>query len=262
METGILQNSHTSAVADEFTAVAERYASHFKPAATGVYYYFRKRLDLVLELTAGCHGVMLDCACGPGEITSEVLQTGRFGQASVVDISPAMIGMAERRMRSFLPAAVAEKVAFIKSDVFEFLNGIESKQFDLVLCLGLIAHTGRLEELLQNLASALAADGKIVLQSSLLNHWGTRFVRRLSGRRYERNHGYAMSYFLNSDIQHACTTAGLRIVAVRRFCAGIPFGDKVWPRLNFGLEGLLSPWSARFGSEALYLLERSDSECR
>ena len=250
---------HNSAVANEFTAVAERYSSHFEPSATGTHYNLRKRLELVTELTTECGGVLLDCAAGPGEITAAVLRSGRFRQASVVDISPTMIAMADRRLRDSLPTDVAGDVTCVNADVFDFVNGIHARQFDLVLCLGLIAHTGRLDELLSDLASVLSVHGKILLQSSLLDHWGTGIVRRFSARRYERMHGYSLSYFSDKDIRCACSAAGLRIASTRRFCAGIPFGDKIWPRANFHLETWLAPLSARFGSEALYLLERSDA---
>jgi hypothetical protein len=48
--------------------------------------------------------------------------------------------------------------------------------------------------------------------------------------------------------------AGLQILEKRRHALGIPFGDRMWPWLNFQLEKGLQGWSSRHGADAIYLL--------
>jgi cyclopropane fatty-acyl-phospholipid synthase-like methyltransferase len=144
------------------------------------------------------------------------------------------------------------ELEFVRSDVFSFKPSNSS--FDLVLCLGLIAHTGRLDVLLPHLKSMLTPDGRIILQTTLIDHVGARITRALTARRELAQRGYRISWFSRRDIADACDGASLRIVDVRRHSLGIPFGDRVWPWANFQLETRLQKWASRHGADAIYLL--------
>jgi cyclopropane fatty-acyl-phospholipid synthase-like methyltransferase len=136
--------------------------------------------------------------------------------------------------------------------VFNF-NPLESS-FDLVLCLGLIAHVGRLDILLPHLKSMLVPAGRIILQTTLIDHVGTRIVRALTAQRELARRGYRISWFSQRDIVNACESAGLRIVEIRRHGLGVPFGDRLWARANFQMERRLQKWASRHGADAIYLL--------
>ena len=127
-------------------------------------------------------------------------------------------------------------------------------RFDLILCLGLIAHTGRLDILLSRLKSMLTPGGRIILQTTLLDHLGTRISRVLTSRRELVQRGYRISWFSQRDIADACHNAGLQILEMRRHSLGIPFGDRLWPWANFQLEKRLQNWASRHGADAIYLL--------
>ena len=144
------------------------------------------------------------------------------------------------------------ELEFIKSDVFTFRPS--DSNFDLILCLGLIAHVGRLDTLLAHLKSMLTPSGRIILQTTLTDHAGTRIVRALTTRRELAKRGYDISWYSQRDIADACRGAGLRIVEMRRHSLGIPFGDRFWPWANFQLETRLRNWSCRHGADAIYLL--------
>ena len=73
------------------------------------------------------------------------------------------------------------EIEFVQSDVFNFKPS--DSRFDLILCLGLIAHTGGLDILLPHLKSMLTPGGRIILQTTLTDHVGTRIVRALTSRR-------------------------------------------------------------------------------
>jgi len=147
------------------------------------------------------------------------------------------------------------ELEFVHSDVFNFKPS--DSRFDLVLCLGLIAHVGRLDILLAHLKSMLTSNGRIILQTTLTDHVGARIVRALTTRRELARRGYPISWFSQRDIANACHVAGLRIVEIRRHSLGIPFGDRFSPWANFQLETHLQKWASRHGADAIYLLERN-----
>ena len=144
------------------------------------------------------------------------------------------------------------ELEFVQSDVFNFKQS--DSRFDLVLCLGLIAHTGRLDILLPHLKSMLTPGGRIILQATLTDHLGTRVVRALTSRSELARRGYRLSWFSQRNISDVCDRAGLRILETRRHSLGVPFGDRLWPWANFQLETRLEKWASRHGADAIYLL--------
>jgi 2-polyprenyl-3-methyl-5-hydroxy-6-metoxy-1,4-benzoquinol methylase len=236
-------------VAEHFENLSPRYAQNFSGEKSGTNFSFLKRLELACELTAESSGRLLDCACGTGEITAAILRPGKFSHATINDISPAM----QLRARAAIEAEIrGTELAFSQSDIFHFAAG--EKKFDLIACLGLLAHVGKPAVLFSHLRSLLAPGGRILLQTTLAEHPFTKIVRALSARRYFREHGYWISYFCHTDIQRAAAGAGLKIVARRRHTVGIPFGDRISARANFGIEKRLQKIGACCGTEALYLL--------
>jgi ubiquinone/menaquinone biosynthesis C-methylase UbiE len=236
-------------VAAYFEKLPQLHKRQFAQQASGASFYFQKRLTLACELASASAGRLLDCAAGTGEITCALLKSGRFSHATVVDISPAMLQSAKELLSSQIPNTELE---FFRSDVFNFKPA--DSGFDLVLCLGLIAHVGRLDILLPHLKSMLSPGGHIILQTTLTDHVGTRIVRTLTARRELAKRGYRISWFSQRDVADACHDAGLRIAGMRRHSLGIPFGDRLWPWANFQLETRLQKWASRHGADAIYLL--------
>lgn len=236
-------------VAAYFDKLPQTHKKQFMQRASGASFNFQKRLTLTCELAAGSTGRLLDCAAGTGEITCALLKSGRFSHATIVDISPAMLQSAKELLTSEIRSAELE---FIRSDIFDFKPA--DSRFDLILCLGLVAHVGRLHVLLPHLKSMLTPDGRIILQTTLTDHVGVRIVRALTVRRELAQRGYRISWFSQRDIADVCRGAGLRIVEMRRHNLAIPFGDRIWRRGNLQLEKRLEKWASRHGADALYLL--------
>lgn len=243
------------AVRKLFTHGAEDYARLFEAAKSGKNFSFRERLAWAAAAGREKSGRLLDCAAGPGEITTAILAQGTFTQATVLDLSPKMLELASSRIKRSLPAAEAASAEFVCNDVFGFARENSHLKFDLILCLGLVAHTGRLPELLSLLRVLLARDGILLLQTTLLDHLGTRVERFFSAELYVRKHGYRIHYFRHRDILAACAEAGLQAVKCRRFTLGIPFGDKLWAGANYHLESMFRSWASVHGSEAMYSLK-------
>jgi ubiquinone/menaquinone biosynthesis C-methylase UbiE len=236
-------------VAAYFEKLPQIHKCQFVQRASGASFYFQKRLSIACELAGASAGRLLDCAAGTGEITCALLKSGRFSHATLVDISPAMLQSAEELLGSQITNT---DLKFARSNVFNFKPS--DSNFDLILCLGLIAHVGRLDILLPHLKSMLAPGGRIILQTTLTDHVGARIVRTLTARRELTRRGYRISWFSQRDIADACNRAGLRIVETRRHSLGIPFGDRLWPWANFRLENRLQKWASWHGADAIYLL--------
>jgi ubiquinone/menaquinone biosynthesis C-methylase UbiE len=236
-------------VAAYFEKLPQSHKRQFLQRASGASFNFQRRLTLVCELAGESGGRLLDCAAGTGEITCAVLKSGRFSHATIVDISSAMLRSARELLTSQITNSEFE---FVHSDVFNFKPA--DSGFDLVLCVGLVAHVGRLHLLLPHLKLMLTPEGRIILQTTLIDHAGAQIVRALTARRELAQRGYRISWFSQRDIADACRGAGLRIVEMRRHNLGIPFGDRVWRWANFQLEMRLQKWSSRHGADAIYLL--------
>jgi 2-polyprenyl-3-methyl-5-hydroxy-6-metoxy-1,4-benzoquinol methylase len=236
-------------VAAYFEKLPQAHRRQFTGGASGASFYFQTRLKLVCELARASAGRLLDCAAGSGEITCAVLKSGRFSHASVVDISRAMLQSAKDLLTSEINNTELE---FVHRDVFNFHSS--NSRFDLVLCLGLIAHVGRLDVLLPHLKSVLTPEGRIILQTTLVDHYGTRIVRALTARRELAQRGYRISWFSQRDIAKACDAAGLHILEMRRHSLAIPFGDRFSRWANFQLEKRFQGWASRHGADAIYML--------
>jgi ubiquinone/menaquinone biosynthesis C-methylase UbiE len=238
-----------------FEQEASRYGQHFLDRKSGRNVIFQTRMTLACEMAAHTRGAMLDCAVGTGEITTAVFQSGRYQAATVVDISGEMLRQAKARLA---PEADGGPVHIVQADVFQFLQSqTDGSGFDLILCLGLIAHTGRLEELLDKLAQCLSVTGRILLQTSLLDHPGNRLWRLLMHKRATARQGYEFSYYTHKDIESAARNVRLRVLEVRRYAAGVPFVEKLSPRVNYLLEMKLWRWASEYGAEAIYALGKS-----
>ena len=242
-------------VAAYFEKLPKIHQHQFAQSASGANFNFHQRLALACELASASAGRLLDCAAGTGEITCALLKSGRFSHATVVDIAPAMLQSAKQLVTSEIADAELE---FIRSDVFDFKPAASS--FELILCLGLIAHVGRLDILLPHLKSMLAPRGRIILQTTLIDHVGAQIVRAVTAQGELARRCYRISWFSQRDIADACNGAGLQIVDIRRHSLGIPFGDRLWAWANFQLETRLQKWSKRHGADAIYLLARNCQE--
>jgi SAM-dependent methyltransferase len=238
-----------------FTETSHEYASLFLLRKTGKNFTFRQRLSLATEAALQTSGRVFDCATGSGEISAAIIGTGKFDRATLLDLSPKMLELASSRIKSNFAGGKTAKVELVCDDVFRFVRENSQGKHDLILCLGLIAHTGRLPELMLLLRGLLTKNGIILLQSTLLDHPGTRIERFLGGERYFRKLGYRIHYFRHQDIAAAAANAGLKITARRRYALGVPFGDRLWDWGNYQMERIFQRWAAAHGSEAIYILK-------
>lgn len=238
-------------VEHHFSSLLPSYKENFSQKNSGKSHQFRTRLSLVRSLLDRANGNLFDCACGTGEITASVLNSGDFSNVVVSDISKEMLISARNLISK---NNNIENIIFQNVDIFEYKKTTGQK-FDVILCLGLIAHTGRLEDLIRHLKSMLSTKGVILLQSSLVEHWGVKFERFIGAKSFTRKHGYEISYYTVSAIERVVKSSGMKIVKSKKYCFGFPFGDRIFGIGNYWLEKFSKRFSSKKGSECIFVLQ-------
>ena len=245
------------AVKIHFDDRSKTYSDLFQDSTrSGAARRFQRRQQIVAELCSNKHGRLLDCATGTGEVTLAALLSGTFDSAVINDLSTEMLLRSRRLLES--SAEFKGNLEFVNSSVFELSDSISPGSCDLILCVGLIAHVGDLDGLMGMFRSLLSEDGHLLFQTTLLDHVGVRITRRLSERRHIRKNGYAIKHYWHADVVEACSRNGLSATACRRGGLDIPFLDRVAPRIGHFIEDRFAHWMERSGSEAIYVLTRSN----
>jgi 2-polyprenyl-3-methyl-5-hydroxy-6-metoxy-1,4-benzoquinol methylase len=238
-----------------FDKTSAIYSDYFdSEKKSGKTFNFNKRLEIILQLSSQSSGRLLDCAVGDGKITANVIQSHNFTEVTLVDLSSKMLELAYNNCKD--KAAKRINIESFNLDIFEFVHDqAVCKEYDLIICSGLIAHIPNTLELLQSLRKLLSSDGRIILQTTLLNHPVTKIVKLLTQKQYLQRNGYQITYYTSNDIVKLCQTANLQIESVQKFSLGCQFLDNILPpSWNYTLESLLANLSKYIGSEAIYLL--------
>jgi 16S rRNA (guanine966-N2)-methyltransferase len=104
---------------------------------------------------------VLDLFCGTGALAIEALSRGA-GRATLVDRD---VAVARRNVEEL---GLSDRAQVVRSDVVRFLRRPAPERFELVLCDPPYRLAGRVgAALAQHLPAALAADGRVVLESAL-----------------------------------------------------------------------------------------------
>ncbi|TDX59567.1 ubiquinone/menaquinone biosynthesis C-methylase UbiE [Methylosinus sp. sav-2] len=242
------------AVAGHFERLAESYATNFDPHThTGAAVQFQLRRQLTVELLSGEKPrALLDIAAGSGEITHAVASFLAFDELLVNDISPGMLQLAQRGFKQRPPAG---SITWTNEDGFELLTKAGADRFDVILCLGLIAHTGRLPELLARAFTSLRRGGVLILQSTLTDHPGA-WISTLYARSPLRRVIYKVEAFSKDEILAAGSAAGFELAEMRRYGICLPFGDRILHQINYLLEAAYAGKLSKRGGEALFKLRK------
>ena len=238
-------------------AFFERQASSYsdfykKETRTGAAQLFQIRLALSVDMMAGRGGALLDCASGTGEITRAVALASHWDHVFVNDFSPAMSARCQEVMADI---PIETHVIWNVGNIFDLKESLGNRRFDAVLCLGLIAHCGRLPDLLRDIWGILNEDGVLLLQSSLLDHPG-HFITKAVAQSIHRTREYRVFGFYLSTILSEAERTGFELVDIRRFGLCFPFGDRIFAGLNHRLERLFALKLNRNGGEALLLFKK------
>lgn len=151
-------------------------------------YNLQIRKETVEAFTVGMNfNHVLDIPCGTGAMSIPLLD--RADKLTLLDISSNMIGIAKKN----IPEKYAGKTEAINANFFEL--DLEKNSYDLIICLGLLAHVNSPEQLITKIAGLLKPGGLLVIQNTDSSHFYSYLIRLYLGA---KNLIRKQSYKLNN----------------------------------------------------------------
>ena len=105
---------------------------------------------------------ILDIGCGDGSISTPLLNSKC--RLTLLDVSPGMLSIA----RSRVPEELSSRVKFVNQDFMQV--PFEKNFFDLVICVGVLAHVVSPQDLIAKIASVLKPGGTLILECTNGHH--------------------------------------------------------------------------------------------
>jgi 2-polyprenyl-3-methyl-5-hydroxy-6-metoxy-1,4-benzoquinol methylase len=219
-------------------------------------YNLRIRTETVQSFTAGIPlGAVLDCPSGTGAISSPLLD--RAEKLTLVDISSNMLAIAEKNT----PVKQAGKVTLINKDIFE--TDLPSESYDLVICMGLLAHIDSPERLLKKLISLIKPGGLLILQNTDSRHFYSYLIRVYLGlKNLVSRQPYALNKVPARFIESLARQSGLQLLRTYRYnqsFLGLSnlFSNERKYKLTRGMFGTADqPRNQALGSDYTYLFKK------
>ena len=219
-------------------------------------YSIKIRTETVREFVKGHEfKSILDVGCGDGSISIPLLcpQT----QMTLLDISASMLASARRQIPSeFLP-----NVDVVNQ---EFLEANLAGGYDLLLCIGLLAHVSSPSAVVEKIGSLVAPGGYVIAESTAKNHFVTRVIMAYGEvRGMFTPASYVPAALATKDVVAMFAQQGLELVSVFRYSLPLPgmtrlFSERALYRLSRMLYGSFPRnRNARLGNELVYLFRKA-----
>lgn len=153
---------------------------------------------------------VLDMPCGTGSISLPLLD--KTDKLTLIDISSNMLSMAEKN----IPASEKQKVVFINDDFFNL--DISDQTYDLVICLGLLAHVNSPEQLLNKLSKIIAPGGLLIIQNTDASHFYSYLIRFYLGlKNIISKQSYKLNKVKGSFVENNLTKNGFDLLKTYRY---------------------------------------------
>jgi 2-polyprenyl-3-methyl-5-hydroxy-6-metoxy-1,4-benzoquinol methylase len=214
------------------------------------------RSKIVQRFLGDIHNVnILDIGCGDGSLSLPLLdETNRL---TLVDIADRMLGIA----KSNIPGQLLKNVNLV-NDSFEAIS--DHEKFDVILCVGVIAHVPDVNRLFEKISRLLKPGGFLIIETTpnpyplgklLFPYYLVRGWLSGSTANYNKNRLKVV------DLLNYATAMGLSKLQAVRFSFPLP-GMSHWSqalKLRYTLFTLNNRWMSRLGSEHIMLFQRVDS---
>lgn len=174
----------------------------------------RLRIDAVQEFTKNAaFDNVLDIGCGDGSISLPLLP--RCKRLTLLDIATNMLAFARKK----IPCERASDVEIISNSLLRATLG--SQSFDLILCVGVLAHVDSPAATIAELARIARPGASIILEFTDSYHfWGWPNVLYHQLLKVIRPAPYALNRLRNQYVMKLCRESGLTPSAVYRY--GLP----------------------------------------
>lgn len=200
---------------------------------------------------------ILDIGCGDGSISLPLLRTDNW--LTLLDVSSAMINAATRSV----PTNLRRNVQLVNSD-FETAH-FESR-FDLILCIGVLAHVESPEAVVRRIATLLEENGSAIAQVTDSQHPVSQLTRSWGKvRTILVPSPYDVTSLSAKDVIDMFSAAGCQLVDEYRYSTNLPgtarlLSDGALYKLTRLLHGYHPLGrNARLGNECLLHFRRTSS---
>jgi 2-polyprenyl-3-methyl-5-hydroxy-6-metoxy-1,4-benzoquinol methylase len=189
---------------------------------------------------------ILDVGCGDGSLSLQFLPGAR--QITLVDLSEKMLDRARERT----PERYRERVAYVNADILDFTP---MQKYDIALCVGVLAHAGLIQAVLQKLSEALAPGGRCIVQISDYSRPVTKalyaYSRAVDSIRGARR--YALTTMTAAEVIAAASEAGLELAGRENYSFQLPGSRLLGQRWRIKLEeaALRHPRIAAYGVQTM-----------
>lgn len=212
------------------------------------------RSDIVKNFLGECSNVrILDIGCGDGSLSIPMLN--QSNHITLVDISENMIEKVNKR----IPIALKDNVTLI-NDSFELLS--DNDRFDIVLCVGVIAHVPDVNRLWSKIETVLRPGGVLIVETTPNPYPLGKFLfpyyyfrRKLS----KQVPSYAKNRLKVSELLAMAKAIGLVKKEHVRYSFPLP-GMSHWShemKERYTIFTLSNPIMSLLGSEHLFLFKRN-----
>jgi len=220
-------------------------------------YIIELRKETVQEFLVGrSFNRVLDIGCGDGSITVPLLNPQR--RLTLLDLSSSMLS----RAVSKIPRELSANVEVINQD---FMNTpLSPCSYDLITCIGVLAHVDSPCEVIAKVASLLRPGGFLILECTDAAHFSNGLTV-LSGwiwRLFSEPRGYRSNLMSADSVTHMARQQGLHLLESYRHNLALPtmrrlFGQATLQRMVRWIFGTASRnRNAWLGKECLFLFTR------
>jgi ubiquinone/menaquinone biosynthesis C-methylase UbiE len=211
------------------------------------------RQMVVRELVGNIQNAkILDLGCGDGSIALQFVDGSNA--ITLVDISSKMLEAA----RMHTPATFQMTVEYINEEIAAYQSPLK---YDLILCLGVLAHVDSVEAVVRKIGELLKVDGKCILQITdrdrVLGKFSVAYCdirNRISGR-YPK----ALNQTRLRELHTLASRFNMKCVVERRYATLLPGMGKLPVRWRSGLQlfSLRTSWLSKYCSETILLFSKT-----
>jgi len=211
------------------------------------------RQGLVKDFLGRCMNVhILDIGCGDGSLSLPMLN--RSNQLTLVDISKKMLDEAKNN----IPEEFKDNVTFV-NDSFESIK--DDGRYDVVICIGVIAHVPDVDRLWRKIGSVLKKGGLLIVETTPNPYPLGKLLKPyyyIRGLIVKDQPTYAKNRIKVSELQAYAKALGFEQCKHVRYSFPLPSMSH-WPhslKLRYTRFTLINSVMSRFGTEHVFMFER------
>jgi SAM-dependent methyltransferase len=205
-------------------------------------------------LGSPCGKTILDVGCGDGSISRQFLPDN---SVTFLDLSRAMLDAA----KCSVPRRWRSNAYFVQGSI---LAAPLKTAFDVVICLGVLAHISEPAEALLRLAELVKPGGLCLLQFTDAGSLMATFNRqywRLRGLLFPR-HPYPLTRLTPAEVERLAAETGMHEVMRRRHASPLPGSRLIGQALQLKYLRWSSQWLPHHASEVIVLFRKGGCAVR